>query len=334
MNAGSDDIEATLGRVFRELEPHVGTPRADWEQQLLARLGRGDAAINGPAPISPPSEVRTLRPTPAPKKTGRAIPGAWLAAAAAVVVIAGSLAALATDNSTNYAAIEAPTPTREPLASPAPTSPGTGLSASDTTSAPRPSTSGGGGSGSGGTTGGPSPTAPAPMPAPTPAPTRPPLTAAPPTTFSQPPPSTPAPPQPTTTRPIPCADNGANGAYPAEQAQTHGTVSVQCAAPGYRGTGYLTNWTSQTITFTITAPTAGNYTMRFRYLNAGPPAIRTLTIGSTSAPLEFATTGTQWTSGTWAERTVTRAMAAGTNTLTLSNGTGRIDLDEITSVTP
>lgn len=101
----------------------------------------------------------------------------------------------------------------------------------------------------------------------------------------------------------------------AEQASLVGPVKYlagdtgHTVAPGYHGNGYVGDWgaTGQTVTWSVTVPTAGTYRLTFRYkrANAGN-ATRELRVlraralpGPPNATLSFPTTEAAWTEGTW-----------------------------------
>ncbi|MET7418594.1 PQQ-dependent sugar dehydrogenase [Dactylosporangium sp. NPDC005555] len=104
--------------------------------------------------------------------------------------------------------------------------------------------------------------------------------------------------------------------YQAESATiTQGVVESNHA--GYTGTGFVNydNVTGSAVQFTVSVPAAGNYPLTLRYAN-GTTVDRPMDItvnGTPAAPgLSFPGTGA-WP--TWAEKTVTATLAAGTNTV-------------------
>ena len=101
--------------------------------------------------------------------------------------------------------------------------------------------------------------------------------------------------------------------------------------PGFEGAGYLDMGAQagDAVEFTVTAPEAGSYAFSFRYIN-GSDADRpmTLTTGSESATIPFASTGT-WTN--WTEAEVEIDLAAGPNVIRLANvGSNGPNLDSVT----
>lgn len=137
-------------------------------------------------------------------------------------------------------------------------------------------------------------------------------------------------------------DFGGNGAYPAENAQITGAggAAKRCVNSGFRGTGYIGNWNgNQAITFTVNAPASGQYNVSFRYQNATGTASRQLTVPNGTTTMAFANThggdtSGNWANGAWTEITVTVTLNAGPNSVTLNGGSGFVDLDQITTVTP
>lgn len=121
--------------------------------------------------------------------------------------------------------------------------------------------------------------------------------------------------------------------YQAEDATlTQGAVVTNHT--GYTGTGFVdfTNVAGSSITFTVAAATAGSATLAFRYANAGGadrPMTVTVNGKAVASPLSFPVTA-DW--NTWATRTVTAPLAAGTNTVTATATTaaGGPNLDKLT----
>ncbi len=118
--------------------------------------------------------------------------------------------------------------------------------------------------------------------------------------------------------------------YQAESA----TISqglVESNHAGYTGTGFVNydNVTGSYVQFTVSVPAAGNYQLTLRYAN-GTTVDRPMDVtvnGAPAAPgLTFPSTGA-WP--TWAEKTVTANLAAGTNTVraaaTTVNGGPNLD---------
>jgi glucose/arabinose dehydrogenase/PKD repeat protein len=102
--------------------------------------------------------------------------------------------------------------------------------------------------------------------------------------------------------------------YQAEAAALS-SVTIESVHAGYTGTGYA-NYASVTggyIEWTVNAPTAGNYTLEFRYANgSGSSRSLEIKVGTTvvNSALAFTATGA-WT--TWSTKTVTAALVAGAN---------------------
>ncbi|MEV0131581.1 PQQ-dependent sugar dehydrogenase [Dactylosporangium sp. NPDC050688] len=124
--------------------------------------------------------------------------------------------------------------------------------------------------------------------------------------------------------------------YQAEAASiTQGVVESNHA--GYTGTGFVNydNVTGSSVQFTVSVTAAGNYPLTFRYAN-GTTVDRPMDIvvnGTPAAPgLSFPGTGA-WP--TWAEKTVTASLAAGTNTVrataTTVNGGPNLDRLRVTA---
>jgi hypothetical protein len=116
--------------------------------------------------------------------------------------------------------------------------------------------------------------------------------------------------------------------YQAESATLSGPV-VATDDAGYTGTGYADyqNSNGDYVRWTINVPTAGVYTLMFRYANGGTgnrPLILTVD-GTATATLPFAPTGS-WT--TWTTQQTVAVLAAGGHTVTATatgaNG-GNID---------
>jgi hypothetical protein len=143
--------------------------------------------------------------------------------------------------------------------------------------------------------------------------------------------------------PVPCStDFGNNGAYPAESAQLSGAGSAgkRCVNSGFHGTGYIGDWNgNQAITFTVNAPTGGQYNLGFRYQNAAGTSSRQLGVPTGTTTIVFPNThggdtSGNWANGAWSEATVNVALNPGANAITLYGGSGFVDLDEITNLTP
>ncbi|WP_185982723.1 carbohydrate-binding protein [Aureimonas mangrovi] len=93
---------------------------------------------------------------------------------------------------------------------------------------------------------------------------------------------------------------------------------------GFTGTGYMDMGTQigDAASFTVDAPTAGAYTFSFRYSNGGGGANgdrpMSLTVGGQTVTVSFPGTGVDaWDN--WQTATVTVNLAAGSNTVTISN---------------
>ncbi len=112
--------------------------------------------------------------------------------------------------------------------------------------------------------------------------------------------------------------------YQAESATISQGV-VESNHAGFTGTGFVNydNVVGSYVQFAVTAPTAGSYTLTFRYAN-GTTVDRPLSVGGTA--VGFPPTGA-WT--TWSTRSVTVALNAGANqvrgTATTANGGPNLD---------
>lgn len=107
--------------------------------------------------------------------------------------------------------------------------------------------------------------------------------------------------------------------YEAENATTNLPTPTDTVWPGYSGASYLCCWGSadgQFVTFNVNAPTAGSYTLAFRYSAGNAVASRRLTINGTvvTANKSFPATA-NWS--TWATLTLTANLVAGNNTVEL-----------------
>ena len=138
---------------------------------------------------------------------------------------------------------------------------------------------------------------------------------------------------------VPCStDFGGSGLYPAEGAQVGGGAAGKlCSAANFHGSGYIGNWTNETVTFLVNTGVAGRYNIRFRYQNALGTASRQLNTPSGSSTIIFHNThyndtGGNWAAGIWSEVIVNMALNAGTNNVSLNGGGGFLDLDEIMEV--
>lgn len=116
--------------------------------------------------------------------------------------------------------------------------------------------------------------------------------------------------------------------YEAESATlTDTSLVTQGDAKGGTKVGNINNATSS-VKFTVTAATAGAYTMNVRYDNgSGAASTHNVSVngGATSA-IAYPTTA-DWGRFGWAQKTVN--LAAGTNTITFTKGTGFAELDQI-----
>jgi hypothetical protein len=116
--------------------------------------------------------------------------------------------------------------------------------------------------------------------------------------------------------------------YEAESATlTDTSLVTQADAKGGVKIGNINNADSS-VKFTVTAATAGTYTMNVRYDN-GTTATSTHNVsvnGGTSSAISYPVTP-NWGRFAWAQKTVT--LNAGTNTITFTKGTGFAELDQI-----
>lgn len=127
------------------------------------------------------------------------------------------------------------------------------------------------------------------------------------------------------------------GQYEAEQAALSGGAAVESDHTGYSGTGFAGGFTdankgNASATFAITASSAGPAPVGLRYAN-GTGGDRTLSVylnGSKALTTTLAATA-DW--NTWATRTETLALTAGTNSVSYrydSTDNGNVNLDYIT----
>lgn len=116
--------------------------------------------------------------------------------------------------------------------------------------------------------------------------------------------------------------------YEAESATlTDTSLVTQADAKGGVKVGNINNADSS-VKFTVTAATAGTYTMNVRYDN-GTTATSTHNVsvnGGTASAISYPVTP-NWGRFAWAQKTVT--LNAGTNTITFTKGTGFAELDQI-----
>lgn len=116
--------------------------------------------------------------------------------------------------------------------------------------------------------------------------------------------------------------------YEAESAAlTDTSLVTQGDAKGGVKVGNINNATSS-VKFSVTAPTAGTYTMNVRYDNGtGATSTHNVSVnGGTTSAISYPKTA-NWGRFGWSQKTV--ALTAGTNTLTFTKGTGFAELDQI-----
>ena len=112
---------------------------------------------------------------------------------------------------------------------------------------------------------------------------------------------------------------------------------------GYTGTGFAAGFqnTGDSLSFQVTATTAGTYDLDTRYANStggdGQNVTRTLsaTVGDGTATTLSLPTTADW--NTWAVATVPVTLSAGTNTVTLARSatdSGNVNIDSLAVVTP
>lgn len=129
----------------------------------------------------------------------------------------------------------------------------------------------------------------------------------------------------------------AGPSYEAENGAFGGAVSFANDHPGYTGTGFVANFgqVGDSVTFTVSAPEARQYSLVFRYANAtGGDATRTIkvdgnTIGDVKFPFD---TGNNWNNWYTNADIVTPTLSAGTHTVTVAVGSGDsgyINLDNL-----
>ncbi|WP_224372563.1 CBM35 domain-containing protein [Hyalangium versicolor] len=135
--------------------------------------------------------------------------------------------------------------------------------------------------------------------------------------------------------------SGSGPLYEAESAALSGGAVVATDHTGYSGTGFVGGFTDSNkgnaaAQFTITASAAGTYDVALRYAN-GTGVAQTLSLyvdGTKVGQISLAAT-TNWDS--WATRTDTRSLTAGTHTLRYKFDTtdsGNVNLDSITLSDP
>ncbi len=128
--------------------------------------------------------------------------------------------------------------------------------------------------------------------------------------------------------------NDSGPLYEAESATRGGNASTNNDHTGYTGTGFVDNFgtTGDSVTFNITAPSAGVQSLVFRYSAAvSATATRTVTVDGTSiGHVQFVPTS-DW--NTWSTADIeTPSLSAGTHTVTISFGSGDsgfINLDSL-----
>jgi hypothetical protein len=125
--------------------------------------------------------------------------------------------------------------------------------------------------------------------------------------------------------------------YEAEAAALSGGAVVATDHPGYSGTGFVAGYWNQgaSTAFTVSVPTGGTYQARLRYANGPDPAPGAKTVslyvnGTKVRQTSLASTG-NW--DTWATRTETVTLAAGTNAIAYrfdSGDGGNVNIDRLT----
>ncbi|WP_245624566.1 putative Ig domain-containing protein, partial [Belnapia moabensis] len=113
-------------------------------------------------------------------------------------------------------------------------------------------------------------------------------------------------------------------------------VNIDGLWDGFTGTGYMDmgSATGDAVNFAVNIPTAGTYTLSFRYSNGGggdnAPRPMTLTAGGQTQTLNFTGTGVGgWDN--WAVVTITVELAAGRNIISLANSNGQgPNIDSVT----
>ena len=127
---------------------------------------------------------------------------------------------------------------------------------------------------------------------------------------------------------------GSTTVYQAEDAVPNANAGFETTNAGWTGTGYVntTNMTGVFVEWKVTVPTAGNYTLDFRFANGTPvsrPADLSVNGIIVQASVPFPSTSV-WT--TWSDVNITRALNAGVNTirLTATSAGGCPNLDKLT----
>ena len=122
----------------------------------------------------------------------------------------------------------------------------------------------------------------------------------------------------------------ASNTYQAEDAEYVGPVEV-ANQPGYRGSGFMdyTNASNDYIKWNVYVPTAGTYSLSFRYaLTANRPLKLTINDVVKVASLAFPVTGA-WS--TWGTHTINQPLEEGNNTIMLTAiSTSGGNFDELT----
>jgi cytochrome c peroxidase len=113
--------------------------------------------------------------------------------------------------------------------------------------------------------------------------------------------------------------------YEAETAALAGGVAAATSVAGYTGTGYAdypsTDGAGIKVTFNVSVPSAGSYTLTFRYANGstGQRPQKLSINGGAATTINFVPTGA-WT--TWATITPTATLTAGANTVSIEASAG------------
>jgi arabinogalactan endo-1,4-beta-galactosidase len=136
---------------------------------------------------------------------------------------------------------------------------------------------------------------------------------------------------------LPAGVTATTSRYEAESAPAVCDGAVASNHTGYSGTGFCdsSNAVGSASTFTVNATAAGTATLAFRYANgSGTNRPGDLSVNGTVAQAGMAFAATSgWT--TWATRTVTVQLSAGSNTVrlaaTTTGGLGNIDYLEVTT---
>lgn len=133
----------------------------------------------------------------------------------------------------------------------------------------------------------------------------------------------------------PNTKDDAGPSYEAESADKTSGLTVNSDHPGYTGSGFVANFgnAGDTVTFTINAPEARQYSLVWRYANgAAGDATRTVSVDGTAIGHVTMPTDGNWNNWHFDSDIVTPVLSAGSHTVSISVGTGDtgfINLDNL-----